>query len=69
MFTANRLQYLSNKDKLEIATQGVDRGMLSINEAREVFNLPPVDGGDIRTIRGEYKNVDDLEGTTNDTDE
>ena len=69
MFTANRLQYLSNKDKLEIATQGIDRGMLSINEAREVFNLPPVDGGDIRTIRGEYKNVDDLEGTTNDTDE
>ena len=69
MFTANRLQYLSNQDKLQIATQGVDRGMLSINEAREVFNLPPVENGDIRTIRGEYKNVDELEVTINDTDE
>lgn len=60
MFTANRLQYMSNADKLQVAAQLTDRGIFSINEAREVFNLPPVDGGDIRTIRGEYKNVDDL---------
>lgn len=65
MFTSNRLQYMSNSDKLAVAAQLTDRGIFSINEAREVFNLPPVDGGDIRTIRGEYKNVDDLEGTPN----
>lgn len=65
MFTANKLQYMSNADKLAVAAQLTDRGIFSINEAREVFNLPPVDGGDIRTIRGEYKNVDDLqEGET-----
>lgn len=65
MFTANRLQYMSNADKLAVAAQLTDRGIFSINEAREVFNLSPVDGGDIRTIRGEYKNVDDLtEGET-----
>lgn len=68
MFTANRLQYMSNADKLAVAAQLTDRGIFSINEAREVFNLPPVEGGDIRTIRGEYKNVDDLEETTNDTE-
>lgn len=65
MFTANRLQYMSNADKLAVAAQLTDRGIFSINEAREVFNLSPVDGGDIRTIRGEYKNVDDLEVTPN----
>lgn len=68
MFTANRLQYMSNADKLAVAAQLTDRGIFSINEAREVFNLAPVDGGDIRTIRGEYKNVDDLEGNTNDSE-
>ena len=65
VFTSNRLQYMSNADKLAVAAQLTDRGIFSINEAREVFNLAPVDGGDIRTIRGEYKNVDDLEETPN----
>jgi hypothetical protein len=63
-FTSNRLQYMSNADKLQVAAQLTDRGIFSINEAREVFNLGPVEGGDIRTIRGEYKNVDDLEDNT-----
>ena len=63
MFTSNRLQYMSNADKLAVAAQLTDRGIFSINEAREVFNLSPVDGGDIRTIRGEYKNVEELEDT------
>lgn len=65
MFTANRLQYMSNADKLQVAAQLTDRGIFSINEAREVFNLPPVEGGDVRTIRGEYKNVNELEEPNN----
>ena len=65
VFTSNRLQYMSNADKLAVAAQLTDRGIFSINEAREVFNLGAVDGGDIRTIRGEYKNVDDLQGAEN----
>lgn len=65
-FTSNRLQYMSNSDKLAVAAQLTDRGIFSINEAREVFNLEPVDGGDIRTIRGEYKNVEDLQVAEND---
>lgn len=59
MAIANRLQYMSNKDKLEVSAQMADRGVMSINEVREIWNLPPVDGGDIRVIRGEYWNADD----------
>ena len=41
----------------------LDRGVMSINEARELFNYMPVEGGDVRTIRGEYKNAGDDELT------
>ena len=57
MATANRLQYLSNADKLAVSAQMADRGLMSVNEIREIWNLPPVDGGDARTIRGEYYTV------------
>ena len=59
IFSANRLQYASNKEKLDIATQLTDRGIITLNDAREIFNMPPVDGGDVRVIRGEYANADD----------
>ena len=54
MLTSNRLQYLSNADKLQVSTQLVDRGIMSRNDAREIWNLPPVEGGDELVIRGEY---------------
>ena len=54
MATANRLQYLSNQDKLNVSSQMLDRGIMSINDVREIWNLPPVDDGDRRIIRGEY---------------
>lgn len=59
MATANRLQYLSNAEKLNVSAQLLDRGIISINDAREIWNLPPVEGGDARIIRGEYYNADD----------
>lgn len=59
MATSNRLQYLSNTDKLNVSSQMLDRGIMSINDVREIWNLPPVDGGDARIIRGEYYNADD----------
>lgn len=58
--TANRMQYMSNKDKLEMISQFMDRGIFTINESREILNLDPVEGGDVRTVRGEYKNADDV---------
>lgn len=60
---ANRLQYMTTSEKVSMAQQMLDRGVMSINEARELFNYSPVEGGDIRTIRGEYKNANDDELT------
>lgn len=57
--TANRLLYMSNADKLNVSSQMLDRGIMSINDVREIWNLPPVEGGDARIIRGEYYNADD----------
>ena len=54
MLTANRLQYMTNKDKLDVSAQLLDRGVMSINDIREIWNLAPVEGGDVRIIRGEY---------------
>ena len=38
----------------------MDRGIYTINEARDVMNLDPVEGGDVRAVRGEYKNANDI---------
>ena len=54
MLTANRLQYMTNNDKLNVSSQLLDRGVMSINDIREIWNLTPVEGGDVRIIRGEY---------------
>ena len=55
-FTANRIQYMTNADKLNVSKDLVDRGVLSINEAREIWHLDPIEGGDIHILRGEYYN-------------
>lgn len=57
--SANRLQYMSNADKLNVSAQMADRGIMTINEIREIWNLPSVEGGDARTIRGEYYQIDE----------
>lgn len=56
--TANRLQYMKNADKLNMSSQLLDRGIISINDVRAMWNLPPVEGGDTRIIRGEYYSAD-----------
>ena len=58
LLTANRMMYLANKDKLNVSSELLDRGVISLNDVREMWNLPPVEGGDIRIIRGEYYNAD-----------
>jgi len=71
MATSNRLQYLSNRDKLDVSSQLLDRGIFSINDVRDIWNLPPVEGGDVRVIRGEYYSTDEKlqEVTGNASDE
>ena len=66
MATSNRLQYLSNAEKLNVTRDLLDRGIITQNQAMEIWNLPPVEGGDVRIIRGEYYKVEDkLEGVGN----
>ena len=60
---------MTNKDKLEVSSQLVDRGVISINDAREIWNLPPVDGGDVRVIRGEYWDAVDKVGDGSEEEE
>jgi len=45
IFEANRLQYISMTNKLNLV-QMVDRGAMTPNEWREVMNLSPIEGGD-----------------------
>ncbi len=56
MATANRLQYMSNAEKLNVSAQMADRGIMNRDEIRQIWNLPPLpDGqGQAYTIRGEY---------------
>ena len=68
--TSNRLQYMSNADKLNVSSQLLDRGIFSINDVRDIWNLPHVEGGDERIIRGEYyPAAEKINGGTDDADE
>ena len=61
MLTANRIQFMTNNDKLNYTSQMADRGLATINELREVWNLPPVEGGDRLIARGEYYYMNPLD--------
>lgn len=54
--TANRIQYMTNAEKLSVTNGFADRGMATIDELREIWNLPPLpdDKGKVIPIRGEY---------------
>ncbi|MBR3279645.1 MAG: phage portal protein [Lachnospiraceae bacterium] len=65
---ANRLQYMSVSQKVQMAKELGDRGAILIDEIRELFNYSPLpDGaGQVAPIRGEYKATDELtEGENN----
>ena len=66
---ANRLQYMSTSQKVQMAQQLLDRGVMSINEARELFNYAEVENGNVRFIRGEYKDADEATEITGTEDE
>ena len=74
LFESIRLQHADIKTKWAVASGGVDRGLLTINEARELMNFPKVDGGDERMIRKDFTNADkvdaeDKESEQNDDNE
>lgn len=61
--SANRLQYMTQTAKVSMARDLGDRGVLTVNEIRELFNYAPIEGGDVAYIRGEYKPVAKLDLT------
>ena len=71
LFTANRLQYMNINAKISMAQQLGDRGVLTIDEIRELFNYAPLpDGAGAYTpIRGEYKDVQDKNEDGGENDE
>lgn len=63
-FSSNRLEYSSNASKRNMVRDCVDRGIMTINEGREVLQMPRLNDGDIRVIRGEYINVSAIDALT-----
>ena len=61
VWSANRLQYMTNADKLQVSSQMFDRGILSTNDVMDVWNLPHVPDGDKRYIRKEYTEISQLD--------
>lgn len=61
MLTANRLQYMSTTEKLNVSAQLADRGIMNRDEIREIWNMPPIPNGSGQayTIRGEYYLLND----------
>ena len=49
-YESNRLQYASAKTKISMVAL-VDRGLMTPNEYRELFNMPPYEGGDEFVLR------------------
>ena len=48
LFESGRLQFTSNKTKVNLIAQLVPYGLLTINQALEILNLPAVEDGDRR---------------------
>ena len=60
IFESNRLQYASNKTKIELIRYA--NNILTINEQREVFNLAPIDNGDVFMIDQNHEMNEELGG-------
>ncbi len=54
--SANRLMYMTVSSKISMAKELGDRGFITVNEVRELFNFPtlPPEIGDKMPIRGEF---------------
>lgn len=63
LFESNRLQYASNKTKIELVRYASN--IMTINEQREVFNLAPIDGGDAFMIDQNHTMNEDVGGEEN----
>lgn len=60
LFESNRLQYASNNTKIELIRYASN--IMTVNEQREVFNLAPIEGGDIFLIDQNHEPNEELGG-------
>lgn len=67
VFEANRLQYASVSTKLALVSL-VDRGAMTPNEWREVFNLSLIEGGDKPIRRLDTRPTDETDGGDSDAE-
>ena len=67
-FSSNRLQYMSNADKMNAISQMADRGLMTRNELREILNLTPLPEpfGSQIPARGEYYDITNPPADKND---
>lgn len=66
--SSNRLSNMSIANKVAFATSMIDRGMLTIDEVRDMFGFEPMadDKGRLTPIRGEYHYLENAETEAND---
>ena len=66
VFESNRLQYASNNTKIELIRYASN--IMTVNEQREVFNLAPIEGGDIFLIDQNHEANENIGGGTDETE-
>ena len=59
VFTTNRLQYATLQTRSAIGQALFDRGIMTINEYRELMYLPQIDDGDVRMVSLNFVKADD----------
>ena len=63
LFESNRLQYASNKTKIELVRYASN--IMTINEQREVFNLAPIENGNVFMIDQNHTINEEVGGEEN----
>ena len=59
VFSADRLQYADWNTRKDLAGDMFERGIITINEYREIMYLAPIEDGDIREVSLNYVKTDD----------
>lgn len=67
IFESNRLQYASNKTKIELLSKATN--IMTMNELREIFNLAPREDGDVILIDQNHSVMENTNETEGNSDE
>ena len=67
IFESNRLQYASNKTKIELLSKATN--IMTMNELREIFNLAPREDGDVILIDQNHSVMENTDETEANNDE